>query len=185
MPANDRPDPMSSAEVMPVQPQQKPREEPKGVWIDRGPDIPGDYGRDCIVILVRDPECIFAYWELADGAMQGLAARLGPMGMMDARWLIRVFDCTRKTSFDAGMNPSVPNWYLTVLPETTYYVQLGLMLRNHQFVPIVTSNTVTTPRRGLANEVDADWQPSPEELATIMKNIQKGAPPGYERYFGM
>ena len=42
----------------------EPVRHPGGVWLDWGPALPDEYAQDRLCLMVRDPWCVFAYWQL-------------------------------------------------------------------------------------------------------------------------
>lgn len=59
----------------------------------RAGDLPGDgrlpaaYGRDILTLLVRDPRCVFAFWELTETTREAVLAR-------SAATVLRIYDLT-------------------------------------------------------------------------------------------
>ncbi len=126
-------------------------------------DLPSEYGDTKIVLLVRDPEWVFAYWEINDEAR----ARYGiPRAGHGKRLVLRVYNVTGRNwpsenaqyFFDIDVGPYANNWYIR-LPETdaTWVGELGVFDDNGEYVPIVASNVVHTPRDSMSQETDEQW----------------------------
>ncbi|MBI4711766.1 MAG: PDZ domain-containing protein [Planctomycetes bacterium] len=143
--------------------------EPDGnsVYLDYGPQLPERYYQNKIVALVRDPECIFAYWELS--AIDQL--RIADFGLHNCKWILRVNNLSTNTPEDISLNtPADPdnipadkggtplrlrqgNWYLKVYPDTQYQLEIGIFTPDGKYIPLVKSNIVTTPRKTRAGGV--------------------------------
>lgn len=154
----------------------------KSIYIDRGPDLPGDYGRDVIVLLVRDPECLFTYWELAGGRFEQAVRELGARARVSP-WILRLYNHTAREETDLPVTREAGNWYIHVRPESRYHVCIGLQMPDGSFYPLACSNEVVTPRKGISPVVDQDWLPTPEEEEVIAKAHQRELPRQYEKKY--
>lgn len=127
--------------------------------------LPGGYGDDRVVIMPRDPQWLFAYWEISDGLRRAVARQYGPQVWESGRLVLRVYDVT-DLRFD-GTNAhrfwdvavgEARNWYVQVgLPERDYCLDLGLALPDGRFILLARSNTVRTPADGFSALTDAEW----------------------------
>jgi hypothetical protein len=177
-------------------PQEKYPSDPEGtaephrdsIYLDYGPLLPDSYHQDIIVALIRDPECIFCYWELSGTAVttalgnatvsspceQRLTSPCTPgLGVIEPnlKWILRVLNLSQKSFNDIVL--STPqnysniqgNYYLTVLPETEYQLEFGVLTADNRFISFVKSNTVTTPRRNKAPMIDITSRGSKEHRA--------------------
>jgi len=126
------------------------------VYLDYGPALPETYNQDVIVALIRDPECIFAYWELS-GQMVPELFRLRDLKTASTKWLLRTHNLSLKNFSDIelpkpeNITNVQGNYYLTVLPDTEYQLELGL-ISGQNFILLVKSNIVKTPRKGRSSE---------------------------------
>jgi hypothetical protein len=159
-----------------------PEVSEKSIYIDRGPDLPGHYGRDMIVLLVRDPECLFAYWELAGGKCEQAVGELGDAGRV-SQWILRVYDHTANQETSIPVTREAGNWYIHARPDCRYHVCIGLQMADGSFHAFVCSNEIVTPRKGISPVVDQDWLPTREEEEVIANAHQRGLPQQYERKY--
>lgn len=128
-------------------------------------DLPCGYGRDKIVLQVRDPWWVYAYWEVQSQTFEGLKARLGDE-FYQSRRNLRVYDVSQiifngnnaHRFFDIHINECANSWYIdTGSPGRSWCVDLGLLLGDGRFITIVRSNTVSTPLAGPSCVTDEEW----------------------------
>lgn len=137
-------------------------------------ELPGDgrlperYGRDALTLLVRDPRCVFAFWELNETTRRADGGR-------GAELVLRVYDLTdtlesgSTASLSPAWNPGrarrfvdyvvdgADNWYVhTDAPGLVLAAELGFG-SGDAFASCVRSNVVTTPRGAPCHETDAEW----------------------------
>ncbi|MFH1231004.1 MAG: DUF4912 domain-containing protein [Planctomycetota bacterium] len=128
-----------------------------GIYLDYGPPLPDSYHQDIIVALIRDPECIFCYWELSGTAVTTILKDKIESAL---KWILRVHNLSQKSFNDIDI--SIPqnysniqgNYYLTVLPDTQYQLEFGVFTVDNEFISLIKSNIVTTPRRNKAPMTD-------------------------------
>ncbi len=128
-------------------------------------DLPGGYGKDRIVIMVRDPFWLHAYWEMTRQAVRRAEAALG-QDWHGAKPILRVLDVTSHDTTNSAEMPvndveihgGCSNWYLEVQnPPRAYRVDIGYRARSGQFYVLARSNIVTTPRAGISDHIDENW----------------------------
>lgn len=134
-------------------------------------ELPVSYGQDKIVIQVRDPWWIHAYWEVSANTWDNLKDKLKE-AFLSAKKVLRVYDVSfinfngtnAHRYFNLEVSHEANNWYIdTALPGRSWCVDFGLRLSNGQFITIVRSNTVTTPIDGPSWITDEEWM-IPEDL---------------------
>jgi hypothetical protein len=128
-------------------------------------DLPAGYGKDRIVVMVRDPYWLHAYWELTRGAIQRAEAALG-QEWHTARPILRLLDVSSHdtTNFsesilrDIDIHGGCNNWYIDVgNPPCSFRVDIGYLARSGRFYVLARSNVVTTPRAGVSDVIDENW----------------------------
>jgi hypothetical protein len=132
-------------------------DEPKEIYLDYGPALPDKYCHDKIAALVRDPLCVFTYWELSGSRIQEAIKTIGEPALKQARWVIRLYN--RSQDLFTDVNIPVPetldcvkgNWYFNSLqPDTKYQLEIGMITAAGSFILLAQSNIVLTPRLGFA-----------------------------------
>lgn len=128
-------------------------------------DLPFGYGRDKIVLQVRDPWWIHAYWEVTQETFERLKIELG-VTFYSAKKVLRVYDISNiifdgknaHRFFDIEVTAEATNWYIdTAGPGRSWCVDLGLRLTNGDFIIILRSNVVHTPLEGPSWIMDEEW----------------------------
>ncbi|MFH2138283.1 MAG: DUF4912 domain-containing protein [Candidatus Omnitrophota bacterium] len=128
-------------------------------------DLPSGYADTRIVIQVRDPYWLYAYWEVNPNKWDGLRQELGE-ALDSSKRVLRIYDITgvqfngsnSNGFFDIDINDFAANWYINIgTPGRGYCVDLGLILADGRFITIARSNCVTTPLDGPSNLTDEEW----------------------------
>jgi len=128
-------------------------------------DLPGGYGKDRIVCMVRDPYWLHCYWELTHQAVQRAEAALG-QEWHGAKPILRILDVSSHDTTstaesvvrDVEIHGGANNWYLEVQnPPRSYRVDIGYLSRSGQFYVLARSNVVSTPRAGVSDIIDENW----------------------------
>lgn len=142
-----------------------------GEDLETGYPFPSFYNRDCLVLMLRDPYWIYAYWELTGSLLNYYRKKYHSRGWDDSISLLRVYRFppgvgeleSPEGTFDIELDPWANNWYIPAgVPHRTYQVELGRQLpRGGEFIPLLRSNPVTTPRVSASDIVDAKWRPFP------------------------
>jgi hypothetical protein len=130
-----------------------PRELPKRLFEEDRFLFPETYGVNRVRLLVRDPEWIFAYWDVSPAAMKDLGRSLGERGLALSRLTLRVLDPVSGGSSDILLPPGARWWYIrTDSARRSYRAELGVTLPSGEFRRLAESNTVVTPRVGPSAE---------------------------------
>lgn len=128
-------------------------------------DLPAGYGRDRIVVMVRDPYWLHAYWELTRNAIKRAEAALG-QEWHSARPILRVLDVSSRDTTstsesivrDIDIHGGCNNWYVDVnSPPRSFRIDVGYLSRSGRFYVLARSNVVSTPRAGVSDVLDENW----------------------------
>ena len=134
-------------------------------------ELPSDYGQDKIVLQIRDPWWIHAYWELTHNTLDRLRQELGD-SFYQAKRALRIYDVSHiifdgtnaHRYFDIEINDQANNWYIdTASPGRSWCLDFGLKLPDGRFITIMRSNTVQTPLDGPSWITDEEWM-VPEDM---------------------
>lgn len=133
--------------------------------------IPTGYGDHKIVLMVKDPWWIYAYWETQPEQERQVRRQLRPEEVSGLRAVLRVYDVTGRNYPDEGANrwfditvsDLAMNWFIHVnAPNRSFIVELGLLTAQGRFLMLVRSNRVTTPRFGPSDVLDEAWMVTDE-----------------------
>jgi hypothetical protein len=134
-------------------------------------DLPAGYGTDKIIIQVRDPWWIHAYWEITGATLERIKTEIGE-AFFSAKKILRIYDVSHiifdgknaHRFFDIEVRPEATNWYIdTVGPGRFWCVDIGLLLSDGRFIMITRSNVVHTPLAGPSWITDEEWM-IPEDM---------------------
>ncbi len=148
-------------------------------------DLPAGYGKDRIVVMVRDPYWLHAYWELTRQAVQRAEAALG-QEWHGARPILRVLDVSshdttstsESTVRDIDIHGGCNNWYIEVNnPPRSFRVDIGYLARSGRFYVLARSNVVCTPRAGVSDVIDENWADVDARKAEILYAMSGGFDP--------
>jgi hypothetical protein len=130
-----------------------PRELPGRVFEEERFLFPESYGVNRVRLLVRDPEWVFAYWDVSAETMRGLARSLGERAFRLSRLTLRVLDPVSGGASDILLPPGARWWYIrTDAARRTYRAEIGITLPSGEFRRLAESNSVVTPRVGPSRE---------------------------------
>jgi hypothetical protein len=116
---------------------------------------------DRLVVMVRDPYWLHAYWEIAPRSVQRAQSALGQHWHTTAP-VLRVFrvanDGTAALYREIAIHGGVNHWYVDVQnPPQQYRMEIGYLASSGQFYSLARSNTVLTPPAGTSDSVDENW----------------------------
>ena len=126
--------------------------------------FPRNYGKENIVLIVRDPYWLYTYWNITEGKFSQIRSQYGDEVINNSRLTLRVKEISGKSpdspneSFDIYPPMGTANWYVNVSkPNSSYCVEVGLLLVNNEFILIARSNVVHVPLFGPSDVVDEKW----------------------------
>lgn len=134
------------------------------------PLLPEEYGISRLVLLVRDPWWVHAYWRLTTSDREYLRVRSGE----GRRLVLRVQETGESAvpgrHVDFTVDAGNGNWYIDVqFADRSYQAILGLLSGEGRFEPFLASNTVHTPPDTLSAEMDAEWATSAELYGYVLR----------------
>jgi hypothetical protein len=142
-----------------------PRELPPRLFEEERFLFPETYGVNRVRLLVRDPEWLFAYWDVNPSTMKDMGKSLGERTLAVSRLTLRIADPVSGGSSDILLPAGARWWYVrTDSTPRSYRAELGLTLPSGEFRRLAESNTVVTPRVG----------PSPQRVTRRVTYPQAG-----------
>lgn len=135
-------------------------------------ELPKEYGENKIVVMARDPNWAFAYWEITPQTLEESRRKAGE----GANLTLRVYDITgidfdgknALSFFDIGVYERAGNWYIELgKPDRSFCVDVGLLNPEGSFITIARSNVITTPRDKISEITDERWMIMEEEFQKV------------------
>lgn len=120
-----------------------------------------EYGETGLHLLVRDPDWVFAYWEIAPATRE-------QMRIHDKRLVLRWYDVTdlaeftgfnAHSAFEVTVHYPSCSWYQQMPePNRCWCAELGVRDHTGYFTPICRSQTVRTPPKEMAPDtLPMEW----------------------------
>jgi len=130
------------------------RPAPRRVFEEERFLFPETYGVDRVRLLVKDPEWLFAYWDLSGRAVDTLRKELGERGVALTRLTLRIVDPAHGGASVILLPYGARAWYVRADSQPrSYRALLGWTLPSGAFRLLAESNVVTTPRSGPSADV--------------------------------
>jgi hypothetical protein len=175
--ASDRYRAPGSSAPPPVRPSAGPLAPP--------PSLPRHYGIDRCRLMVRDPHCIHAYWEIRNETMDRARGDLAEEWDGSTRILrvhgIPISGDTNDPpadSFDIPLKEEESSYYVPIpRPNRGYRIDVGLLTRVGMFYPLASSNTVIAPRSGVSLDQSESWAAPPVGVAPASTEAVKSVSP--------
>jgi hypothetical protein len=122
-------------------------------------DLPWSYGSKKLFLTARDPQYVYAYWDLSWEQFQE-----AEHAAHDRKVFLQIYheggDRVQQTQIYSGHR----DWYAHVgEPDTTFYAELGYYGNDHHFHVLSRSGKTTTPRDNVSWKTHADFVTIPFE----------------------
>jgi hypothetical protein len=149
-------------------------------------DLPGGYGKDRIVVMVRDPYWLHCYWELTRHAIQRAEAALA-QEWHASRPILRLLHVSSQELpsssetilRDIDIHGGCNNWYIDVNdPPRSFRIDIGYVAPSGRFYVLARSNVVSTPRAGVSDVLDENWADIDQAKADRIFAMSGGFDPG-------
>ncbi len=138
-----------------------------------------------LVVMVRDPYWLHAFWELSQRSVDRAQAAMGQHwhNSHPVLRLYRIEDAgTSSWERDIEIHGGVNNWYVDVQnPPCEFRIEIGYLAENESFYCLARSNTVQTPPAGTSDAVDDNWKHVAEQADRIFAMSGGYSPEGTSR----
>ena len=116
---------------------------------------------DRLVVMVRDPYWLHAFWELSERSVERARAAMGQR-WHKAQPTLRLFqiheDGSSVIAKDIAIHGGVNNWYVDVQdPPNDFRMEVGYLMADGSFHCLARSNSVQTPPASTSDAVDDNW----------------------------
>lgn len=137
---------IESAKYLPAAPKQRVFEEERFLF-------PESYGVNRLRLHVKDPEWLFAHWDVDPTSLTTLRDEVGERAFALSRVTLRVVDTGNGGASVILLPPGARSWYVrTAQGRRSYRAELGVTLPSGEFRRLAESNTVVAPRGGPSAE---------------------------------
>jgi hypothetical protein len=138
--------------------------------------FPDTYGVDRVRLLVKDPEWLFAYWDVSPNSVNALRRELGERGLALTRLTLRITDPGHGGTSIILLPYGARAWYVHAdKASRSYRALLGWTLPSGVFRTLAESNLVSTPRTGPSPDPAHRRLPFNAPLAEIRGALGAGA----------
>ena len=129
-------------------------------------DLPALQSRTHCVLIPRDPNYIYAYWNYSEEDINRARNQL-KFESEDSQLILRVYDINlvkfngsnANHTWDIDVGFSTKNWYIHVWQDNAdYCAELGIRCPENHFIPLTRSNIVRTPPKSASKRDDLIWQ---------------------------
>jgi len=136
---------------------------------------PNSQVKERIVVMVRDPYWLHAFWEVKRQSVERVQAAMS-QDWHTARPYLRLLEVSdggsssgsERVIRDIEVHGGVSNWYVHVdNSPSSYRLELGYMGSTGRFYPLVRSNVVSTPEPGSSDAIDENWTDVAENFDKI------------------
>ncbi len=122
------------------------------------PDLPQDYGRNRLTLMVRDPNWLYCYWELRPDLLDEARGEFAGDSWRVLRVHLLAEDGSVVDAWEYGVGPDAMCWYVnTARPGSRFRAELGLRDAGGQYRLLVSGNTVTVPQDAPSDRWDEEW----------------------------
>ena len=121
--------------------------------------------KDRLIVMVRDPYWLHAYWELSRRSIERARAAMGQY-WHQSHPVLRLHELSgngttssaRQPVRDIEIHGGVNNWYINVHnPPKSYQVEIGYLSPGNRFYSLARSNVVRTPSGMAGDTFDKNW----------------------------
>ena len=131
--------------------------------------------KDRLVVMVRGPYWLHAWWELSRTSVTRAQAALG-QEWHAARPVLRLYEVSVGTTTNSAERPvrdievhgGVNDWYIDLKdPPKSHRLDIGYLAPSGKFFVLARSNTVTTPQAAASDSIDENWSEVAENFDKI------------------
>lgn len=132
-------------------------------------ELPDRYNEAKLVLMMRDPEWCFFYWDISD-------SDISKYSLNGKRISVRIFHVFGYDITNGEMHKEVEVNYIygdryinLALPHAYFIGELGFYDENNRFIVLARSNMIYAPRDSISNVYDEEWMVN-EEIIKLLKS---------------
>ena len=146
-------------------------------------DLPERYGDHRLVVMPRDPNWAYAYWDLNPTQVRNLL-KSARQTASKARWILRVYSAAlhpveeKGHFFDVDINVEGGNYYLNLSkPGARFIVEIGVMENSGMFRSTAQSNPIILPMDHPSDTIAQESTFSEDKTSTRVSSFTKPQSP--------
>ncbi len=121
------------------------------------------YGQTQMVAFIRDPRCIFTYWEVTPESVDAVKKHLMDE-FHNSSMVLRVFKNNShgetELLYEIKVEPGEMNRYVHLEEGGgSYFIEIGQKTPSGKYIPYARSNKIVTSQGGYSPSVDPKWEP--------------------------
>ena len=118
--------------------------------------LPSEYGENKIMLMTRDPHCLYAYWEISNNKINIFRKELGNEIWERSVPALKITNISKNTSFFIKINDFSNSWYINVSDsDCLYAAEIGRKLGEGLFINIASSNYIATQQEKASSSNNA------------------------------
>ncbi len=128
--------------------------------INTAQELPESYGKNRLITLVRDPEWLYTFWDLAPDSINDIKKAMGPREFNESKKVLRIYDNAGVKTDDYSeieLTDTASSWYIHVNAEKNYFLELGYLSKKGEFYKLAASESVAAPASGVSELDDEKW----------------------------
>ncbi len=127
--------------------------------INTSQELPESYGKNRLITLVRDPEWLYTFWDVASETVDVVKKVMGAKEFGESKRVLRIYnnDGGARDYSDIVLSDTACSWYVHVKPEATYVLELGYLSKKGDFYKLAASNDIATPSNSISESKDEKW----------------------------
>jgi len=124
--------------------------------------LPEFYEEDRLVLMAKDPDWLYAYWEITDNTRRFFEEQTREKAWLASQPVLRIYNLTAGNYFDIKINDKADSWYIWIKkPNTKYKAEIGRIYEG-KYYKLIQSNHLISPVYGFSEIFDPQWLPSKE-----------------------
>ncbi|HHU63938.1 MAG TPA: DUF4912 domain-containing protein [Clostridiales bacterium] len=153
--------------------------------------ISNTYGTNELHLLPKDPEWVFAYWEVTQHKKDEFLDMLSPDIKEKGCWKLKINNLSNGTFSLHDVDIDTSSWYIhTCNPDSLVSSDLGLYLPNGLFISLLSSNIIYTSRNAPSNVANVYYINIFDKMKEygkkyLFKGLGYISTSGSEAYFGV
>lgn len=156
----------SQLTIVPTEPTAQLKDKLAALSTDE--PLPEIAATDRVRLLIQSPRRLYLYWSFAQDPFITLRRAFNSQ-FTKYELVVRLVDLDNDLESWHTAAPARSQWF-NVSPGRTYRADIGFYAQNRAFIRLLSSNVITTPRAGVAQQADShpQWKVSAEQFARVL-----------------